>query len=73
LESKEKGERVLKFLDNKISDMGACTVGDYYDLIGIKPRQTDDDWGWNDLSEAYVTRVNRMEWEIIMPEPLPLD
>lgn len=73
LESKEKAERVLKFLDNKISDIGACTVGDYYDLIGIKPRQTDDDWGWADLEEAYVTKINRMEWEIIMPDPLPLD
>lgn len=71
--TREGGDRVLENLNALVDDLGHCTVGDLYDLVGEKPRSTDESWGWYDLSRARVLKVSHNEFLINMPEPEPID
>jgi hypothetical protein len=74
LEDREDADMVLEELDAMIdSDLGHCTVGDFYSLMGDRPRSTDEEWGWTDLSTARVTKLSPNEYLIAMPRPKPIE
>lgn len=73
LDTREEADLVLEELDAMIDSVRHCTVGDYYDLVGLTPQSTDDSWGWTDLSRARVNKVGHDEFQISMPRPKPID
>ncbi len=75
LESREDADLVLEELDAIIDtpDVGHCTVGDFYGLVGETTRSTDEEWGWTDLSQARVSKLSPKEFLISMPRPRPIE
>lgn len=55
LDTKEEAEIVLSHLKDLISDYGMATVADFYDLVGEPSIFPDNDWGWIDISSAFIT------------------
>lgn len=72
VESRDLGDEVLLFLDGKIDSTGFATVGDFYDLVDITPRSTDDEWGWDSLAAARIERLGIDDYLIKMPPPKEL-
>lgn len=58
-------------LKEHILNYGYATIADYYDLIGVDPQHTDNEWGWSDLSYSQVRSV-RGGYIITFPQPTPL-
>lgn len=74
VESREDGDAVLEELDAIIdSQVGHCTVGDFYAACGESTVSTDEEWGWTDLSNARVSKISRDEYLITMPRPRAID
>ena len=72
LESRVETEEVLDNLFQIVSQYGAVSVMDLYELVGLSSSHTDNKWGWTDLRGAGVTRV-RGGFLLDLPEPQPLD
>lgn len=73
VETRGEGQMVLDDLEAKIAEEGYCSLGDYYDLVGITPKSTDFDWGWTSLDSARVTRDPDDEYRMRMPDPFWLN
>lgn len=74
LEDRSDGDNVLLHLDALIERQGHCTVGDYYGLVGERPVNTDEQWGWtadHNLASARVMAV-RGGYLINFPRPIPI-
>lgn len=68
IESRGEAEDVLGHLADLIEDYGVASVADYYDLLGIESAFTDNNYGWTNISSAYVQRV-RQGYSINLPRP----
>jgi hypothetical protein len=68
IESRGEAEDVLGHLADLIQDYGVASVADYYDLLGIESAFTDNNYGWTNISDAYVQRV-RQGYSINLPRP----
>lgn len=75
VESREDGDAVLEELDAIIDNpnVGHCTVGDFYAACGESTSSTDEEWGWTDLSQARVRKLDVDEYLIVMPRPRPIE
>lgn len=74
VKTREDGDRVLEELDGIIdSELGHCTVGDFYAACGEETVSTDEEWGWTDLSGARVHKITSDEYLIAMPRPRPIE
>lgn len=74
VESREDGDAVIEELEAIIdSDIGHCTVGDFYAACNESFVSTDEGWGWTDLSNARVRKLARDEFLIVMPRPRPIE
>lgn len=75
VETREDGDAVLEELDAIIDNpnVGHCTVGDFYAACGESTRSTDEEWGWTDLSQARVRKLDEDEFLIVMPRPRPIE
>lgn len=62
---------VLSQLVDLIEDYGSASVADFYALAGITANYTDQNWGWENLSKAYVDRT-RTGYIIDLPRPILL-
>lgn len=74
-EERADAEQVLDTLCSLIEDYGQATIGDFYDAAGITPGNNfvkNEEYGWTDLSSAYVKR-NREGYYISMPREKYLD
>lgn len=56
-DSRGEAEEVLDRMDELIDAYGAATVGDFYDMIGITGKYTDNNYGWTNISRASVRRT----------------
>lgn len=56
-DSRGEAEEVLDRMDELIDAYGAATVGDFYDMIGITGKYTDNNYGWTNISRASVQRT----------------
>lgn len=70
-ESRGEAEEVLSHMVDLIIDYGMVAVADFYDAAGITTSFSDNDWGWTNLSSAYVSRV-RGGYMINLPKTQPL-
>ena len=53
LDSRDEADDALDSMCEILDHEGFVTIGDYYDVIGVKQRgYTDYDFGWDDLSRA---------------------
>lgn len=67
LESRADAIAVLNQLRDLITDYDRATVADYYDLVGMSSKFTDNNFGWTNLDSAYISNV-RGGYTIILPK-----
>lgn len=72
LESRAEAENVIDQLFELVSKYESATVSDLYELVGVTPKYTDDNWGWLDMRGACVRRTRR-GYLLDLPEPVALD
>lgn len=56
LDSREEADEVLARMEELLSDYKVVSVADFYDLVGITGKTTDNNYGWTDLRNAAVVR-----------------
>lgn len=63
---------VLDALNDRIERFGAATVSDLYDMLGESGSYTDVNYGWTEIMDARITRVDR-GYLLDLPSPEFLD
>lgn len=58
LPSRNDAELVISMLGELIDQYGSASISDLYELVGMTPISTDNNWGWENLETAYSTPVN---------------
>lgn len=58
LDSRGEAEEVLDRLGELIDTYGMASVADLYDLVGVTGNYTDNNYGWDNLSDAKPIAVN---------------
>lgn len=53
-DTKAKAIEILSRMRVYLDRYGVVSVGDLYDAVGEIPDKVDQDWGWYDLSGAYI-------------------
>ena len=71
-DSRSNAEKVLDVLNILMEEYGVVRVADLYDLIGLTPTYTDNNFGWINLTGTSIVRV-RHGYEIIMPKPIRIE
>ena len=56
LDSREEADEVLARMEELLADYKVVSVADFYDLVGITGKTTDNNYGWTDLRNASVVR-----------------
>lgn len=72
IDSRGEAEEVLTRMDELIYSYGMVSVADFYDLVGVTSRYTDNNYGWTDVRSARVVHV-RDGYIIKLPRAVPLD
>lgn len=72
IEDRGEAEEVLTRMSELIETYGTVSVADMYDLMGVTPEFTDNNYGWTDIRSAEVRRV-REGYILKMPRAMPLD
>jgi len=72
LETRAEGEEVLTRMDEIIDTYGIVSVADFYDLVGVKCSYTDNGYGWTNLRNASVLRLQNGSYVIKLPKALPI-
>jgi hypothetical protein len=72
LDDRAEAEEVIDKLFELVSQYGAATIADLYELVGLGSTHVDHKWGWLDLQGAGVSRI-RGGYLLDLPEPEPLD
>lgn len=72
LDNRGEAESVLDRMDEILATYGMVSVADFYDLMGITSKYTDNKYGWTNISNAHIVRT-RDGYMIKMPKALPLD
>ena len=57
ISSRGEAEDVLSMMDEIIDTYGVVTIADFYDLVGVTGKFTDNKYGWDDLKSANIVRV----------------
>lgn len=66
-DTKAKAMEILSRMRIYLDRYGVVSVGDLYDAVGEVPDKIDQDWGWYDLSGAYI-QSNREGFILRMPK-----
>jgi hypothetical protein len=72
VEDRMEAEEVLDRMTDAIDTYKVVTVADLYDLVGIKPPNTANKYGWTNLRNARVVRT-RDGYAFDLPKALPID
>jgi hypothetical protein len=56
--TRTEAKEVLDQMFHILQKYEVVTVGDLYELVNIQPSYVDENWGWDDLRGAGITRVN---------------
>ncbi len=72
LDNRGEAEDVLSRMDELIDTYGIVSVADFYDLVGITGKYTDNNYGWTDIHSAKVVSV-RDGYLIKLPRALPVN
>ncbi len=52
---RDDAEYVLRELEGMIAEYGMVRVADLYELVNVRPRYTDNKYGWTNLSNATIS------------------
>lgn len=58
LPSRSDAELVISMMGELIDQYGSASISDLYELVGMTPISTDNNWGWENLEMAYSTPVS---------------
>lgn len=61
-------QKALTYIQSMIEELGHCTLGDYYDYVGIDPESTDQSWGWTDVRRAQIREYGPGRFHLMLPE-----
>lgn len=64
-------QQVLDEMFRHLEEYKTVSVAEFYDLVGITGKFTDNQWGWTNLNAAGVSRV-REGFRIELPRPVSL-
>lgn len=71
-DTRGEAEEVLERMDELIDMYGNASVADFYDLVGVTGKYTDNKYGWKDIHTAKIVRVSGGEYMIKLPMVMPL-
>lgn len=71
VETRGDAQRVMDEMFAHLDQYQSITVADFYDLVGVTGKFTDNQWGWTNLNAAGVSRV-REGFRIELPRPISL-
>lgn len=66
-ESRAAAEEVLDSLDDAMAEYGILNMADVYIAADMTPQYTDYNYGWKDISKAYVERSGS-KYRLVMPK-----
>lgn len=72
-ETRGDAEFVRERMDEVIDTYNMVTVADYYDLAGITPPYTSNNFGWKNISTADIVRLRNGGYVIKLPRPMAID
>ena len=72
INTRGEAEEVLARMEELLESYGTVSVADYYDLVDITGKHTDNKYGWNDLSAAYIVKAFD-GYVIKLPRTIALD
>lgn len=72
LPTRMEAEKVLQSMDDLIEAYGLVSVADYYDLVDVVSQYTDNHYGWTDIRNARIVRVND-GYLIKLPKAMPIN
>lgn len=72
LNSRIEAEEVLDKMFELISKYNSASVADLYELVGEESSHTDNQYGWEDMTGARVSRT-RGGYLLELPKPEPLE
>ncbi len=64
-------QRVLDEMFSHLDQYKTVSVAEFYDLVGITGKFTDNQWGWTNLNASGVSRV-REGFRIELPRPVSI-
>lgn len=67
-----EAEAVLDQLNDMISQFGFATVGDFYDMLGVRGNHTDNNYGWDEIITTRPIKV-RDGWVLDLPRVKLID
>lgn len=70
--TRKECEAILKEMRQIIKHFGYVTLADYYDLVGIDCRYTDNEKGWYSLQGFIIQNKYDAWFEIVLPEPVEI-
>ncbi len=70
--SEAEGITVFNNMLALIEDYGSVSVSDLHNLLGIKPKAVEENWGWTSLEYTMVEEV-KGGWMLVIPDPEPID
>lgn len=71
-DSRVAAEEVLDSLDDAIAEYGILNIADAYIAANMTPVYTDYNYGWKDISKAYIERSGS-KYRLVMPKAQPLN
>lgn len=72
IDDRAEAEEVIDNLYELVSQYGAATIADLYELVGLGSTHVDHRWGWTSLEGSGVSRI-RDGYLLDLPDPEPLD
>ena len=71
--SRGDAEAVKYRMEEILNQYGIVRVADYYELSGRSSSYTDNNYGWNNLDTARITRDSSGGYYLELTKPMPLD
>ena len=72
LKTRGEGEEVLNQMMDIISTYGKVSVADLCELVGVTGDYTDNNYGWDDIRDAYVERARDGGYMLRLPRAKPI-
>jgi hypothetical protein len=72
IETREEGNDVLSAMEDILEEFEAVTVADFYELVGIRPEPSDNNYGWTSLARAKMIRTSDGH-VFSLPRPVELE
>lgn len=72
IKSYSKAREVIECLKDNIKEYGQTSVADFNDAAEVTSVFTDNDWGWKDVTDAFITQNRDGYFNIHLSKPKKL-